>query len=217
MMGSKLANAEVVRNPFMITTREPLSWPDASDGVLRLACVGRMWPREKGQDILLHMLARRKWRERPVQVDFFGTGVNEQGLVGMAQLLELNNVRFCGFTNDITEVWKNHHALVLPSRAEGLPLAQVEAMICGRVSIMTPAGGAAEILEDGVTGFLASSTSEEGFDEAMERAWNQRHQWREIGLKASQSIWKYYPADPCADFADKLEALLPISNLESQI
>jgi glycosyltransferase involved in cell wall biosynthesis len=217
MMGSKLANAEIVRNPFMITTREPLSWPDASDGVLRLACVGRMWPREKGQDILLHVLARRKWRERPLQVDFFGTGVNEQGLAGMAQLLELNNVRFCGFTNDITEVWKNHHALVLPSRAEGLPLAQVEAMICGRVPIMTPAGGAAEILEDGVTGFLASSTSEEGFDEAMERAWNQRHQWREIGLKASQSIWKFYPADPCADFADKLEALLPISNLESQI
>lgn len=217
MLGSKLANAEIVRNPFMITTREPLPWPEARDGVMRLACVGRMWPREKGQDILIKVLARRKWRERPMQVDFFGTGVNEQGLEGMARLLELKNVQFCGFTNDITEVWKNHHALVLPSRAEGLPLAQVEAMICGRVPIMTPAGGAGEILEDGVTGFLATSTSEEVFDEAMERAWNQRHRWKDIGLQASESVWKHYPSDPCADFADKLEALLPISNLKSHL
>lgn len=217
MLGLRLPNAEVVRNPFMISTRKPLSWPDAADGVFKLACVGRMWPREKGQDILLNVLSRPKWKERPIQVNFYGAGVNEQGLIGMAEMLGLSNVRFCGFTSDVTQVWAEHHALVLPSRAEGLPLAQVEAMICGRVAIMTPAGGAGEILEDGVTGFIATSTSEEAFDAALERAWERRHEWREIGLRASESVWRYFPEDPCADFAEKLLAQLKISNLKSQI
>lgn len=208
MIGATLSHAHVVRNPFMISTREPLPWPPAEDGVFKLACVGRMWLREKGQDILLNVLGREKWRERPLQVNFYGTGANAEGLEGMARLLGLANVRFCGFTDDVTRVWREHHALVLPSRAEGLPLAQVEAMICGRVPIVSPAGGIGEILEDGVTGFLASSASEDAFDAAMERAWQCRHQWQAIGLKASESVWRYFPADPCADFAHKLAALL---------
>ncbi len=217
MMGIRLQNAEVVRNPFMSKSRSPLPWPEDTDGILRLACVGRMWPREKGQDMLLRVLSRPKWRERQIAVDFYGEGVVTGGLEGMAELLELKNVRFCGHVRDITEVWKTHHALVLPSRAEGLPLAQVEAMVCGRVSIMCPAGGAGEILEDNVTGFLAASSTPDALDEAMERAWQRRGEWKDIGLRASQSVWNFYPQDPCADFADKLEALLPISNLKSQI
>ena len=208
MIGATLSNAHVVRNPFMISTREPLPWPPEKDGVFKLACVGRIWLREKGQDILLNVLGREKWRERPLQVNFYGTGANAEGLEGMARLLGLTNVRFCGFTDDVTNVWKEHHALVLPSRAEGLPLAQVEAMICGRVPIVSPAGGIGEILEDGVTGFLASSASEDALDEAMERAWQGRHQWQAIGLKASESVWRYFPEDPCVDFAHKLAALL---------
>jgi glycosyltransferase involved in cell wall biosynthesis len=90
-------------------------------------------------------------------------------------------------------------------------------MVCGRVSIMCPAGGAGEILEDNVTGFLAASSTPDALDEAMERAWQRRAEWEDIGLRASQSVWNFYPQDPCANFADKLEALLPISNPKSQI
>jgi glycosyltransferase involved in cell wall biosynthesis len=73
---------------------------------------------------------------------------------------------------------------------------------------MTPAGGAAEIMEDGVTGFLAASASEEALDEAMERAWQRRSEWKEIGFRASESIWRYFPQDPCANFAEKLSSLI---------
>jgi glycosyltransferase involved in cell wall biosynthesis len=217
MLGQKIPQAEVVRNPFTVSNLAPLPWPDAKDGVFQLACVGRLFPQDKGQDLLLSVLARRKWRERPIQVDFYGKGDREEGMRALAELLGLANVRFCGFSRDITEVWKTHHALVLPSRAEGLALAQAEAMICGRVPIMCPAGGAGEILEDNVTGFLAAASTENALDEAMERAWERRQEWPEIGRKASESIWRYFPKDPCKVFADKLEALLPISNPKSQI
>ncbi len=208
MMELRLTNAEVVRNPFMISTRQPLPWPEPKDGLFQFACVGRFFPKEKGQDILLSVLARPRWRDRPLKVSFYGSGVNTEGLKGMARFLDLHNVHFPGFTMDVTQVWRDNHALVLPSRAEGLALAQVEAMVCGRVPIVTAAGGAGEILEDGITGFLARSASEDSLDEAMERAWERRHEWREIGLRASESVWRHYPEDPCAVFAEKLERIL---------
>lgn len=207
-LGMSIANAEVVRNPFLIGVREPLPWPEGNPGKCRLACVGRFYPKEKGQDLLLEVLARPKWRERPIEVNFYGAGANAEGLQGMAEFLELKNVHFRGFSNDVTAIWRESHALVLPSRAEGLPLAQVEAMICGRVAIMCPAGGAGEILQDNETGFMASATTVDALDEAMERAWARRDEWPQIGLKASESVWRYFPRDPCAVFADKLEALL---------
>lgn len=49
MLGLRLPNAEVVRNPFMISTRKPLPWPDMADGVFQIACVGRMWLKERGK------------------------------------------------------------------------------------------------------------------------------------------------------------------------
>jgi glycosyltransferase involved in cell wall biosynthesis len=136
------------------------------------------------------------------------SGADAAGLEGMAEFLGLKNVRFRGFSDDVTAIWRENHALVLPSRAEGLPLAQVEAMICGRVCIMCPAGGAGEILEDGTTGFVASASTPDALDEAMERAWAKREEWPEIGRNASASVWRYFPHDPCAVLADKLEAML---------
>jgi len=207
-LGMKVANAEVVRNPFKIGTLGPLPWPAGHDDTVRFACVGRLYVREKGQDLLLNVLARPKWRQRPVELNIYGEGNNAEALAGMARLLGLDNVRFHGFSSDVTQVWRENHALVLPSRAEGLALAQVEAMICGRVPIVCPAGGAGEILEDNVTGFIASASTADALDEAMERAWARRTEWPEIGRKSSESVWRYFPRDPCSVFADKLEALM---------
>jgi glycosyltransferase involved in cell wall biosynthesis len=124
---------------------------------------------EKGQDLLLRVLARERSRTRPVSVTFYGSGHQREGLEGMAQQLGLTNVTFAGFVRDIAAIWTDHHALVLPSRCEGLPLVLVEAMLSGRVAIVTDVGGSSEVIEDNRTGFLAAAATEDSLDEAMER------------------------------------------------
>ena len=114
----------------------------------------------------------------------------------MAFYLQIENVRFCGFSNDVPAIWKDHHALVLPSRCEGLRLAIVEAMLSGRVAIVTPVGGAREVIQDGIDGFLASSPTEDGLDEALERAWSARANWRDMGSRAAENIRKKVPPRP---------------------
>ncbi len=205
-MAMKLPRAAVVRNPFMVRAPQALPWPELSGDVLRLACVARMWPLEKSQDVLLHVLAQNKWRERPVELSFYGEGPMSEGLQDMAKWLGLTNVRFPGFT-DPREIWRSNHALVLPSRAEGLPLAQVEAMMCGRPVIVSDAGGAAEIMRDGQDGFLAIAATVTAIDDALERAWQRRADWSAMGLAAAQHIRTLFPADPCETFADLLQEL----------
>jgi glycosyltransferase involved in cell wall biosynthesis len=205
-IGARLHNATVVRNPFLTVAPEALAWPDSPGGRLKLACVARLFVQEKGQDILLNVLAQQKWKQRPVDVTFFGKGIHSLALKEMASLLEIISVTFAGFSWNVTDIWREHHALVLPSRAEGLPLSLIEAMLCGRPAIVTDVGGAAEVLEDGLTGFLASGPSPAEFDAALERAWLRRDEWPAIGLAAAASARSHVPDNPCAIFADLLTA-----------
>jgi glycosyltransferase involved in cell wall biosynthesis len=201
-LGFHLPHASVVRNPFLVPWEPRGDWPDQRDGV-RLACVGRLYPMEKGQDLLLRVLGRDKWRDRPLSVTFYGSGDQREGLEAMARHAGLTSVTFGGFVRDVAAIWNDHHGLILPSRCEGLPLVLVEAMLSGRVSIVTNIAGA-EVIEDGVTGFLAAAPTEDSLDDALERAWSRREEWRSIGESAAREIRTLVPADPAAVMATEL-------------
>ena len=202
-----LPNGVVVRNPFLVPFDAPPPWP-AEDTPLRLACVGRLFPREKGQDIVLRMLAREKWRQRAIEVTFYGAGQHEEALRQAAAYLGLENVRFDGFANDVAAIWRDHHGLLLPSHCEGLPLVLVEAMLSERVAIVTDVAGNAEVVTDNLTGFLAAAPTDDSVDEALERAWQARARWPQIGEEAARQIRTLVPPSPETDFAERLLALL---------
>jgi glycosyltransferase involved in cell wall biosynthesis len=108
----------------------------------------------------------------------------------------------------VGSIWASHHALVLPSRYEGLPLSLVEAMLCGRPSIVTNVSGNTELLEDNVTGFVAAAPMPTFLDEALERAWARRADWQAIGAAAARQVRELVPSDPAGVFADELLALV---------
>jgi len=116
-------------------------------------------------------------------------------------------VEFAGHTHDLAAVWRTHHGLVLPSRLEGTPLALYEAMLCHRLAIVTDVGGNAELIEDNVSGFVAATPSVAALDEALERAWARRAEWRELGLAAGRRVRAVAPANPSATFAERLKAV----------
>jgi glycosyltransferase involved in cell wall biosynthesis len=63
------------------------------------------------------------------------------------------------------ETLQSAHCLVLPSYAEGLPMALIEAMACGVPCISTRVGAIEELVEHGVNGYLI----EPGDVDALER------------------------------------------------
>jgi glycosyltransferase involved in cell wall biosynthesis len=204
-VGEPLPNAEVVRNPYNVRPERTATWPDEGAG-WRLACVARIDPAAKGQDLLLKTLARPEWRDRPVELNFFGAGPDELPLRRMAELLRLNNVNFRGHVTDIRAIWQQNHLLVLPSRYEGLPLALVEAMWCGRPAVVTDVGGNAELCVDNETGFVAPAATLSSFSHTLQQAWERRKEWPQMGRAARARVESQIPKDPVALFCERLKA-----------
>jgi glycosyltransferase involved in cell wall biosynthesis len=204
--GIRMENAEVIFNPVDRGTGL-LPYPSVN-GKYKLACIGRLFVLDKGQDTLIRLLNRPKWRERPLELTFIGSGVDREGLEAMTRLLGMGNITFTGQVDKAQEVWQDYHALVLPSRSEGLPLVVLEAMMAGRVVITTTAGGSEEVIKDGKTGFIGESGIE-SFDQALERAWERRAEWAAIGMAASRQLGQLLPSEPPeVVFAKTLIALL---------
>jgi glycosyltransferase involved in cell wall biosynthesis len=203
-LGLPLDRAEVVWNPFQSASAQALPWP-AEDGVVRLACVGRLEPRDKGQDLIGTVLASPKWRERKLSITLYGNGPYREYLQEMIR--DLPSVTLGGFA-DVATIWRTHHALLLPSRIEGLPITIIEAMHAGRPCIATDVGGAAEVIRDGVDGFIVPFPSVSALDTSLERAWLERSRWREMGQAAAVHVRQLVPPNAPALFADKLLQLL---------
>jgi glycosyltransferase involved in cell wall biosynthesis len=210
-----IPQARVVRNPFNVRYDALPPWPSNS-AQLSLAFVSRLEIRGKGHDVLLQVLSLPHWRERDIRVSLFGDGPNERALRRWVETANLRSVQFGGFTEDIENIWASHHALVLPSRFEGMPLVLIEAMLCGRPAIITDVGGVREVLRDGVNGFLAKAATVELLDEAMNRAWEDRHRLKQMGEQAAIDVRKFVPPDPIEDFVRELLSLIETPSTVAQ-
>ncbi|THA46152.1 glycosyltransferase family 1 protein [Streptomyces sp. A1136] len=125
--------------------RAGLPLPEAfrGDGPLAV-CVGRLCP-QKGQDILL-----RAWPEvlgtvPEARLVLVGDGPDGEALRRAAP----SGVHFAGTADDIRPWLRAADIVVLPSRWEGMALAPLEAMACGRPVLVSDVSGARESLPPG--------------------------------------------------------------------
>ena len=207
-IGDPICNAEVVWNPVNVTLDASPAWPavDAKDE-LRLACVGRLHPPSKGQDILLEAFSGPAWKARNWRLSLYGEGPMQQVLERLSDNLGLSDhVSFAGFAR-VEDIWAANHALVMPSRFEGLPLAMVEAMLCARPVIATDVAGHGEVIQDGVNGFLCEAPTAHSLTTALDRFWACREDAEQMGKAGSLRIRQRLPPDPVAEFSGKLQRL----------
>jgi glycosyltransferase involved in cell wall biosynthesis len=162
-----------------------------------MASVGRFYTGHKGQDVLLEALSDPIWRQRNWKLRLFGSGEEKAYIESLIPYFGLSDhVEIGGHVPDVRAIWKNHHLMLMPSRVEGTPLALVEAMLCGRAALVTDIAGHLEWIDEGETGFVAEAPSAHSLHRALERAWENRQHWREMGLAAHEAAERNY--DPHA-------------------
>src|SRR5947209_5495733 len=144
---SDLPNSLIVRNPLSLADQSAVAWP--SEPGVKIAVVARLHIFAKGQDVLFEALAAPQWRERDWRLSLCGVGWDIDYLRDLASHYGLaERITFAGQIDDIRGIWAHHHLLVLPSRAEGVALALVEAMLCGRPAVVTDVGDHAAWVTD---------------------------------------------------------------------
>jgi glycosyltransferase involved in cell wall biosynthesis len=106
-----------------------------------VVCVGRLC-RQKGQDVLLRAWPSVMRRVPGARLALVGAGPQERRLRHRAP----EGVLFAGAVADPLPWYQAADLVVLPSRWEGMALAPLEAMACGRPVVVTDVAGARESL-----------------------------------------------------------------------
>jgi glycosyltransferase involved in cell wall biosynthesis len=88
----------------------------------------------------------------------------------------------------------------MPSRMEGMPLAVVEAMLCGRPTVLTDVGGHREWVSNGTEGWVVKELTVASYREALEAAWEARSSWELIGVNAHKKAISLYDPEPGQTF-----------------
>jgi glycosyltransferase involved in cell wall biosynthesis len=182
-LASDIFNYFIISNPVNISDLSVKKFPD--ENIYYLAQVAALTCSHKGQDYLLNILSQKKWKNRNWILNLYGEGGDKEYLFDLIKYYDLQDrVKINGHAEDIDQIWKKNHILILPSLGEGTPLALQEAMLSGRTSVVTDVGGNSELVIDNETGFLCQAPSVKLFDETLERAWQNKHKWKEMGEKA---------------------------------
>jgi len=134
--------------------------------------VGRL-AETKGQRILLEAFVRVYEKYPKSWLILAGKGRLESELRSLAVELNIHErVLFLGYRTDVPVVLRACDVFVLPSIAEGLPGALLEAMATGVPVIASRVGGVPEILNSPDAGTMVSPSSVDELANAMERLYN---------------------------------------------
>lgn len=190
--GYLFPNGEIIINPVNMLETGILPYPDTLS--LQMACVGRLVAKVKGQPILFQCLASEKWQKRKWHLNIYGMGRDLDYFESLVDSFNISDkVTFHGHVSDIRDdIWRNNHILLMPSYYEGMPIALVEAMLCGRTSVVTDVGGNAELIEDNISGFISKGVNKGSFQEALERAWQKNSDWVRMGNIAFKDAKNYF-------------------------
>jgi glycosyltransferase involved in cell wall biosynthesis len=132
----------------------PAAVPMPADPPIRLLAAGRL-SHEKGFDVLIEAMRIAVGSGLDVRLDIVGSGPERRRLALLAAPLGDRIQLIPALPHaELMHRLEGVHALVAPSRREGLGMVALEAFTRGRPVVASRVGGLAESVEDGVDGYL---------------------------------------------------------------
>jgi len=181
LLGRLLPEARISVVPNGVRNAEFAGRCDADDSSVRLLFVGNMG-RLKGERDLIRALERAIKVAPEIRVDMLGHGAEtmttlcrESGL--WRRVDHLGPVPL----EERASFFKRADIFVLPTYAEGMPIAVLEAMAAGLPVITTPVGGVPELVEEGVEGYLVNPGDIDALADRIVRLANDLDQRRRMG------------------------------------
>lgn len=129
--------------------------------------VGELIPR-KNHEVIIKMMSEMK----NSKLHFFIAGEGEltEDLKKMVSEKDLeNNVRFLGFCRNISELCNSCDLFIFPSVHEGLSVALMEAMACGKPIIASKIRGNIDLIDEGKGGYLIDTYDVNGYKAAVSK------------------------------------------------
>ncbi|MGD0914502.1 MAG: glycosyltransferase family 4 protein [Terracidiphilus sp.] len=175
--------------------RESLGWK----GRPIVGAVGRL-ARQKGLQHLLRAAPAVLQESPDTMFVFAGDGPERDALEReAARLGVLDSVCFLGVREDIPTLLASIDVLAMPSLSEGLPMALLEAMACGKAVIASAVGAIPQMIADRVNGWLIDPADEQGLAAAMRGLIMSPELRASMGREARRTIESRFSAEIMAE------------------
>ena len=120
----------------------------------------------KNQKTIISAIA--KLNDENIHYVLCGKGKCLDDLRLQANDLEVSScVHFLGYRTDVVDICSQSDIFVMSSRREGLPVAVLEAMYCGLPLVTSNIRGLADVMRDGVTGYMCYPDDVDAFAAAI--------------------------------------------------
>lgn len=164
--------------------------------------------RYKGMDTLITALPRLLMRWPEVQLVLVGSGDDRAWLEDFAEkngvMMHVHFLSGLSYA-EIAACYGACEVFALPSRGEGFGLVYLEAMACGKPVVGGAHGGAPEIIQDGVTGYLVPHGDPIQLATAIQALLADPAHAKEMGARGKQNVEYGYRF---SSFAKSLKKIL---------
>jgi glycosyltransferase involved in cell wall biosynthesis len=169
----------------------------------------------KRVDLFLRIVADLRRRHPDVRAAILGEGALRGDLERLADTLGIGDrVDFLGFHEDTERFYTRARVFVLTSTAEGLSLAMLEAMACGVPAVVPAIGDLADVVCEGVTGYLVEGGDQAAFVTRLSDLLEHEERRRWLGDNARSVILRGYTVeDGARSWHAILDHLQPLARL----
>ena len=168
------------------------------DDTLIIGAAGRLTP-EKGHRVLLGAARILAAERLSFRIRIAGEGsLREELLMTAATTGLADRVQLLGAVRDMATFYRGLDLFVLPSLSEGLPRAILEAMALGVPVVSSHVGGVAEVIVDGVHGFLVPASDADSLARAIRTVAMDRELRRKVALEGQRHVRSSFSSERVA-------------------
>jgi len=166
--------------------------------------IGRLsW--EKAPDVLLRAAAFLRASHPEARYVLVGDGPMEKELRTMTERLGLEGrVFLAGLHEDVASVYPELDVLVCPSHHEAMPLVILEAMASGLAVVATQVGGVADLVQQGLTGWVVLPDDPQQLADRLASVLADRALRERMGKAARQAALERFSLTDCVEAQARL-------------
>jgi len=164
--------------------------------------VGRLL-QGKGMYYLISAMKRLKDEHSDVTLLIIGDGPERASLERMTTTAGIKAI-FAGWQNDVLPYYSVMDVFVLPSLFEGVPNVLLEAMAMRKPAVATNVGGNADLVENGVNGFLVSARDPQQIACALEKLIENGDLRSRFGRSSREKVVKLFSLDKTVERVERV-------------
>ncbi len=191
----KIPRQIVYNNPIGFDVpAAPSLFPPLENGNYLWCMLAALYTDRKAQDVLIETLSAQKWKERNWILNLYGEGKDRKKLQDLIIKNDLDKKIFLkGHSKNVQDVLARHHLVLQCSRIDAMPISISEAMAMAKPCVVTNVGDMPLWVQNGKNGFVCDIATIESIDEGLEKCWEKRNEWAEMGKTSYTIFTQKYP------------------------